>query len=101
MSKDDKEKKGGGFKKLLAKVFGVICGAYLANFGMGVGWEIPDNFPIVGNIDEIVVSLILFICLDALGIGPDRFLKRKGKGLSGRPDEGQSVKDAEIVEKED
>ena len=96
MSKDEKKK--GGFKQLMAKVFGVICGAYLANFGLGVGWEIPDNLPVVGNIDEILVSLILFKCMETLGIGPGTLFKKGNGKVANRPDEGAPVKDAEIVD---
>lgn len=42
---------------------------YLANLTFGVV-EIPDNLPIIGNIDEVVVSGILFTCLSRLGINP-------------------------------
>jgi hypothetical protein len=42
---------------------------FLANPTFGIV-EIPDNLPFVGNIDEVVVSGILFACLSRLGINP-------------------------------
>jgi len=52
----------------------------------------------VGNIDEVVVSLILFICLDTLGIGPERFLKKGKKYPMKTKRENVVIQDAEIVE---
>ena len=42
---------------------------YLANLTFGV-LEIPDNLPLIGNIDEVIASGILFACLSRLGINP-------------------------------
>lgn len=48
----------------------VLSVAYLANLGAGVIEFIPDNLPIVGNLDEIVATLILFVSLRKLGLNP-------------------------------
>lgn len=44
-----------------------LSGLFLANLTAGIV-EIPDNFPIVGNLDEVFVSAIFFSCLSYLGI---------------------------------
>ena len=40
---------------------------YLANIGAGFLEIIPDNLPVVGNLDEVVATIILIACLKALG----------------------------------
>lgn len=40
---------------------------YLANLTFGI-IEIPDNLPIIGNIDEVFFSGVLFASLSQLGI---------------------------------
>jgi hypothetical protein len=49
-------------------VLGVIASAvFLLNFTMGV-FEIPDNLPIVGNLDEAAAAALLFYSLRYLGL---------------------------------
>ena len=60
--------KSGCMKICAASVGALLSIAYLANLGAGVVEVIPDNVPIVGNLDEIIASLILFSCLGVLGI---------------------------------
>ncbi len=40
---------------------------FLANLTFGV-IEIPDNLPIIGNIDEAIATTILVACLSRFGI---------------------------------
>lgn len=42
-------------------------GIYLLNFSFGI-WELPDNLPIVGNVDESVATYIFISCLSFWGI---------------------------------
>jgi hypothetical protein len=35
---------------------------------MGVFGEIPDALPLIGNLDEVLASAVLFSCLSYLGI---------------------------------
>lgn len=51
----------------IAVLTAMVSATYLANFTMGI-WEIPDNFPIVGNLDEVFFSGLLFSSLGYLGI---------------------------------
>lgn len=53
----------------VAIVGALLSMLYLANLTFGVV-EIPDNLPLIGNIDEVVISGILFTCLSRLGINP-------------------------------
>jgi hypothetical protein len=42
--------------KNLYKILGIISALYLLNIGFGVIELIPDNAPIIGNIDEFIAS---------------------------------------------
>ncbi|MEQ8851731.1 hypothetical protein [Gimesia sp.] len=49
-------------------VLGLLLSAiYLSNITMGVV-EIPDNLPLIGNLDEVFFSGVLFASLSRLGI---------------------------------
>lgn len=56
-----------------------LSGLFLSNLTFGIV-EIPDNLPFVGNLDEVLVSAILFSCLSYLGINvvPSRWSPRVG-----------------------
>ena len=45
-----------------------LSGAYLMNPGWGVFEFIPDNIPIIGNIDEGLAALIFLRALIELGV---------------------------------
>ena len=45
-----------------------LAGLFLANPGLGVFAELPDNLPFIGNLDEVLASAVLFSCLSYLGI---------------------------------
>jgi hypothetical protein len=56
--------------------FGVMVSIlYLANFTFGVV-EIPDNLPVVGNVDEVFFSFVLIACLEYLGLHVTPFINR-------------------------
>jgi len=58
---------------------GVIASVFwLLNFTMGVV-ELPDNLPIVGNLDEAVAAAVLFSCLRYLGFDVLPFGRGGGK----------------------
>ena len=46
-------------KKLIWGIVGIIAIAYVLNFGAGIIEIIPDNFPIIGNIDEGTAGILL------------------------------------------
>lgn len=50
-------------------VFGILISTvYLMNLGLGVFWEIPDNIPFFGNLDEAFFTTLLLGSLAYLGI---------------------------------
>lgn len=52
----------------IGAVVGILLSTlFLLNLTMGV-IEIPDNLPIIGNVDEVIASGILFACLGYFGI---------------------------------
>jgi hypothetical protein len=51
----------------LALIGAALSGVFLSNLTFGL-IEIPDNVPIIGNLDEVVVSAVFFSCLSYLGI---------------------------------
>jgi hypothetical protein len=61
----------------LAVVGLIVSVLYLSNLSMGIV-ELPDNLPLIGNLDEVFFSGILFASLARLGIRipwvSDRFL---------------------------
>lgn len=67
-------------RTMLALAGAGLAGLYLSNLGMGVLGEIPDAFPAIGNLDEVLASAILFSCLSYLGINvvPTRWAPKLG-----------------------
>ena len=53
-------------------------GVYLLNFSFGV-LELPDNLPIVGNVDESAATYIFISCLSYLGIDIVPFKSRMSR----------------------
>lgn len=75
--KDPKEPRPIG--KIFAALLGAfLSGLYLLNLSMGI-LEIPDNLPLVGNLDEVAVSAFFFGCLSYLGIDLIPFRRKPRK----------------------
>lgn len=53
--------------KAMAMLGSLISAVWLMNLSFGI-IEIPDNLPVVGNIDETAAAWVLFSCLSYLGI---------------------------------
>ena len=53
-------------------LIGLLSAAYLANIGAGVIEFIPDNFPVIGNLDEAGATLLLLNSLAYFGINLGR-----------------------------
>jgi hypothetical protein len=49
---------------------------YMINPGLGVFELLPDNLPIVGNLDEAAVVFIMFAALRYLGVRLPEFIER-------------------------
>jgi uncharacterized membrane protein YkvA (DUF1232 family) len=55
-------------KKYLVAVIGILAGLYLLNPGFGVFELIPDNIPIIGNLDEATAAFLVFSALAYFGM---------------------------------
>lgn len=55
-------------KHFIVFSIGLISALYLLNIGAGVIELIPDNIPIIGNLDEAAAALLLLKCLAYFGI---------------------------------
>lgn len=49
-------------------VMGLLAGLYLINPGAGVLELIPDNFPLLGNLDEATAAAIVLASLRYYGL---------------------------------
>lgn len=63
-------------KSFLITIAAIVLGIYLVNPTMGVFEFLPDNLPIVGNLDEVAATTALLACLSYLGIELPWFRKR-------------------------
>jgi len=68
-------------KDILVALAGLLSLLYLANPGAGIFELIPDNFPVVGNLDEAAACAIILAALRYFGIDLTSFLGR-GKNRS-------------------
>ena len=64
-------------KGFFVALIALFCGFYLLNPTWGVIELIPDNFPIVGNLDEATAAAVLIACLRYFGFDVTRFWRRK------------------------
>ena len=63
-------------KKTAIFLLGLFCLVYLLNPGAGVFELIPDNIPIIGNLDEAAALTILLLCLKYFGIELPGYFRR-------------------------
>jgi hypothetical protein len=75
--------------KILHHIIGILSLLYLMNIGVGVIELIPDNMPIVGNLDEATATILLMNYLRYLGI--DLFNLFKGKEKDIEPKQTHNV----------
>jgi len=54
-------------KKIVVFGLGVLAGLYILNPTAGVFELIPDNIPLVGNLDEAAAVALLLMCLRYFG----------------------------------
>lgn len=64
---------------IVAGVFGLLGAAYLVNPGAGVFELIPDNIPVIGNLDEAAATVLVISCLAYFGIDIGGLFGRKPK----------------------
>lgn len=65
-------------KKFIVVILGILSVLYIINPGAGIFELIPDNIPLVGNLDEAAAVALLLACLRYFGIElPDIFVRKK------------------------
>jgi uncharacterized membrane protein YkvA (DUF1232 family) len=69
-------------KKALSILLIIACIVYLINPTLGVFELIPDNLPVVGNIDEVFVAGLLLSLINFLRTGEFRLINQNKKGSS-------------------
>jgi len=63
--------------KTIAVIFlGILSLLYILNPGAGIFELIPDNIPIIGNLDEATAVMVLLACLRYFGIDIGNIFKR-------------------------
>lgn len=64
-------------KKIVVFCVGLLSVVYILNPGAGLFELIPDNIPVIGNLDEAAAVTLLLMCLKYFGIDlPDIFGRR-------------------------
>lgn len=64
---------------LIIGALGVFSVIFLLNPGAGIFFEIPDNFPVIGNLDEAAAAALLISCLAYFGFDVTRLFKKSDK----------------------
>ena len=67
---DDDKSKSKGPSMLVNIIIAVFCAIYLVNPTLGVIEFLPDNLPIIGNLDEATATAGLLYALSELGLIP-------------------------------
>ena len=67
-------------KKIGTFLLGLFCLIYLLNPGAGIFELVPDNLPIIGNLDEAAAVATLLMCLNYFGISLPDIFRRGAKG---------------------
>ncbi len=55
-------------KKTVVAIIGILSFIYLINPGFGVFEFIPDNLPLIGNLDEATATFLLLSALAYFGV---------------------------------
>jgi len=64
-------------KSLFVILTGILSLLYILNPGAGIFELIPDNIPVIGNLDEATAVLILLSCLRYFNIDLANIFKPK------------------------
>jgi hypothetical protein len=64
------------FKDLMVLVFAALAALYLINPTAGILEFLPDNLPILGNLDEATATLVILNALRYFGLDLSRFFGR-------------------------
>lgn len=68
-------------KKIIVAIIGVISLLYLLNPGAGFIEFIPDNFPLLGNLDEATATVLLLSSLKYFGVDIRSIFSEKDAGI--------------------
>lgn len=58
---------------------GILSLMYLLNIGVGIIELIPDNIPVIGNLDEATATVVLINCLRYFGVNWFDIFENKSK----------------------
>lgn len=72
---------GSVVKSIIAAIVGIVCAIYLINPTFGVFELIPDNMPVVGNLDEATATALLLSSLAYFGWDLRTLFGRRGSSL--------------------
>ncbi len=70
-------------KTFFVSLAGLLSALYLTNPTLGVFELLPDNIPLVGNVDEATASMVLLAALRYFGYDLTDLFKRKTKANVG------------------
>jgi len=69
-------------KSVIVAILGLLSILYIINPTAGIFELIPDNLPLIGNLDELAASTLLLSCLSYFGIDLfNLFRKEKDKTI--------------------
>lgn len=80
------------FGTVLAVLGLCVSAFWLLNMSAGIFFEIPDNLPLVGNLDEAFFTMVFLASLSYLGIELPFFRGRYVRGAIEDKDERDSRK---------
>jgi uncharacterized membrane protein YkvA (DUF1232 family) len=66
-------------KSILVAILGLLSLIYIINPTAGFIEFIPDNLPIIGNLDEVAATALLLSCLSYFGIDLFNLFKMEKK----------------------
>ncbi len=66
-------------KSVIVAILGLLSLIYIINPTAGFIEFIPDNFPIIGNLDEAAATALLLSCLSYFGIDLFNLFKKDKK----------------------
>jgi hypothetical protein len=73
------------FKDVVVLGFAAVAGLYLINPTAGILEFIPDNFPLVGNLDEAAATLIVLNAFRYYGVDLGRLFGRNERNTVQQP----------------
>ena len=66
-------------KKIVIIFIGIFSALYLLNPSAGIFEILPDNIPLIGNLDEATATTLLIAALGYFGIDASKLFKRSDK----------------------